>query len=473
MDNDLLIPDRYEALNRVVKKDYFTHFIVEVKDALKEIDEIYSDMQIAARGAFLILYGKSGVGKTTFLHTLPIFREDVSVISIEYDRDINNELKNMKRTKNTLRIIVIEGREALKDSSNEEIEKSLHSINKFLRSDNGLNTLIVWLCNKSEMRDSIIELAEDIGGDALLGVDDGFISFNGPRKKDFINIAKNTISTINEGASLLNLGITDEQANEMIEDNDTIGRYLGKLRNVSKENSKNIRKLVGKEKCKMWVVVIAGNEPRKDVASLTSGSFASADIERMLVATDANIVEDIKQYPNMIGKLSAFFDCKIINIQILAAMSIAREFADPQLREKMKNNKMTVTKDKKAIENLNKSELIRAFQGREIGMGKKGNKVGNNSVDAFGKLTLLASSNDVEINKTIAEALKSVGVIKNYKLEANFGSGMSRRTDILCETDDVPVRLEMMWRKTTGQAEIANYTLNKLYNYGKAIGLLK
>jgi hypothetical protein len=30
----------------------------------------------------------------------------------------------------------------------------------------------------------------------------------------------------------------------------------------------------------------------------------------------------------------------------------------------------------------------------------------------------------------------------------------------------------MMWRKQTGRAEIANYTLTKLNNYGKAIGLL-
>jgi hypothetical protein len=30
----------------------------------------------------------------------------------------------------------------------------------------------------------------------------------------------------------------------------------------------------------------------------------------------------------------------------------------------------------------------------------------------------------------------------------------------------------VMWRKSTGRAEIANYVLTKLYNYGRAIGLL-
>ena len=474
MEKGLLIPDRYEALNRIIEKqDVFEHFIVEVKDALEEIDNIYSDMKMAGRGAFLILFGKSGVGKTTFLHTLPIFREGISVYSIENDKSIDNELKIMGSTKSILRVIIIEGREALKDSSNEEIEKSLHSVNKFLRSDKGLNTLIVWLCNKDEMRDKLISLAGDIGGDALLGIENGYIEFNGPEKRDFIVIAKNTISTINEGASLLSLGITDERAKELIGTDDTIGKYLAKLRKVSKDNSNSIKKLVGKERCKMWVVVIASNEPRKDVASLTSGSFASADIERMMVATEANIVEEIKQYPDMIGKLSSFFDCKIINIEILTAMSIVREFASDQLREKMKSNNLKATKDNDSIDKLDKSELIKAFKGQTIGMGKKGNKVGNNSTDAFEKLSFLASKNDREINQAIAEALKVEGAINDYKLEENFGMGMVRRTDILCETNDIPVRLEMMWRKTTSQADIANYTLTKLYNYGKAIELLK
>jgi DNA (cytosine-5)-methyltransferase 1 len=35
-----------------------------------------------------------------------------------------------------------------------------------------------------------------------------------------------------------------------------------------------------------------------------------------------------------------------------------------------------------------------------------------------------------------------------------------------------PIRIEIMWRSTTSRADIANYVLSKLGNYGKAIGLL-
>lgn len=49
---------------------------------------------------------------------------------------------------------------------------------------------------------------------------------------------------------------------------------------------------------------------------------------------------------------------------------------------------------------------------------------------------------------------------------------MSRRTDIVATSGSGTIRLEMMWRRKTGRAEIANYVLTKLFNYGKAIGYL-
>jgi DNA (cytosine-5)-methyltransferase 1 len=119
-----------------------------------------------------------------------------------------------------------------------------------------------------------------------------------------------------------------------------------------------------------------------------------------------------------------------------------------------------------------KSDLAKAFTNEKIGMGTKGAPTGSNSINAFEKLSSIAASNDILLNKAIARALKKAGYILDYKLENDFGYGLTRRTDIFCITKDVPIRLELMWRKKTSQAEIANYVLTKLYNYGKAIGLL-
>ena len=49
---------------------------------------------------------------------------------------------------------------------------------------------------------------------------------------------------------------------------------------------------------------------------------------------------------------------------------------------------------------------------------------------------------------------------------------MIRRTDIMCTCATGIIRLEVMWRAKTSRAEIANYTLTKLKNYGTAVGFL-
>jgi hypothetical protein len=44
--------------------------------------------------------------------------------------------------------------------------------------------------------------------------------------------------------------------------------------------------------------------------------------------------------------------------------------------------------------------------------------------------------------------------------------------DLYCLKSGEPIRIEVMWRTKAGRAEIANYVLTKLGNYGKAIGVL-
>jgi hypothetical protein len=46
-------------------------------------------------------------------------------------------------------------------------------------------------------------------------------------------------------------------------------------------------------------------------------------------------------------------------------------------------------------------------------------------------------------------------------------------TPTYCLYGGSPVRLDMMWRARTGRADIANYVLDKINNYGRAIGLLR
>ncbi|MEQ8466800.1 hypothetical protein [Coleofasciculus sp. E1-EBD-02] len=470
----LFVPDRFDILERHAKDQHeLKTIIVPVKDALAYLDDTYADMVAAGRGAFWVFRGESGSGKSTFLHTVNLFRPQAETLSIQSDEPVPQKLTDLRKFEtglNKLRIIVIEGREALTDFSIEQLEKDLHSINSFIRSRFGERTLIAWSCNADDLQERLITLAKRIGADSLLGVEDTIYRFKGPPPDQYIDIATRTIETLNEGASLVDLGISEERAKELIDQAKTIGHYLGVLRKELLKNEKNVEKLLVQEKFKMWVVVIASNNPTQEVAAL-SRVRSQADISCLMNSTKANIVEELQKYSDKVGILGTVLEAKIIYLPITTARSLISNYADDELREKMKQAGMQTSKERKATERLRKSDLAKAFLAEPRGSSSSG-RPGSSSIKAFEKLLAIAQKNDELLNRAIGKALKDDGLVSSFTTEAELCGRINLRSDLLCSTDSGLVRLELMWVKWGYQAEIANYVLKKLKNYGLAIGLL-
>jgi hypothetical protein len=468
---DISLPDRYDMLARKAVNQ-LTQIISPVDSALEHIDALHSDMRASSRGIFLILRGDSGTGKSTFIHTIGLFRDDVETITFSKDQDVGDSLRSLSPTTKKLRVVVFEGREALTDVSKELLEKSIHAINTFVRTPSGELTIVAWPANRDDLAISLSLLAKEIGAEALVGLGDPIFRFQGPPKEQFIPIANRTLALLNQGETLHDLGISDERSAELVTESTTIGVFIAKVRRDLLSNQRQLETLAKKETCRVWIVVLAGNEPEADIDALTRGTMYSADIDRMLSVTNANIVKDLKEFPEKVGLLGTYLDARVLHVPVLAALAAIRTYANDSLRNTMKTAGMSAAAEKDAKERLNETNLIASFKDQPIGARKVGGKVGPNSVAAFEKLTNIASTNDIQLNRAIAECLKDLGVITSYEVEKDFGSGMTRRTDILATTATSTIRLELMWRRKTSRAEIANYVLGKLYNYGKAIGYL-
>lgn len=468
----LLLPDRYEGLENNRHKYDITKIILRVDEGLTKISELYEEMESSNRGAFLIFKGKSGCGKTTFLRTLDIFIDDLEIETITNNMNLVTTINSLKGTNKQMRVIIIEGRESLLDSSSREVNDSIHAINRFLRSENGKKTLVVWPCNDDDIIEVLVGSAENIGGTSLLGLDETYFEFHGPDKEHYVDIAKQTIELLNNGKTLLDFGIADKIAVSLTEEVDTIGKYLKRISKEIRKNKIFAEGLTKKEQCKMWIIVLAANEPDKDVAALTKGEFLTADINRMLVSTNANIVEELKKYPDKIGILANYFDCRIIYMPIVTTLFIIRDFADDKLREIMRDNNLSDKVDGSGLERLKNSELARMINAHYKLQAKKG-KTGPDSINAFKKLVEIAEDNDKLLNRTFGKALVESGLVESAQVEGNYGNGLKRKTDLVCKTNIGEIRLEFMWRSNTSQAAISNYVLTKLYNYGKAIGMLE
>lgn len=205
---------------------------------------------------------------------------------------------------------------------------------------------------------------------------------------------------------------------------------------------------------------------------MTRGGHAYADIDRLLTATAANIVQELRRFPDQLGILGTVLDAKIMHLDRVTVLAVAREYGGERLHELMRERGMSTTSDPKAGERLASSELGLILAGESLGTRKRGSKAGGGTDAAFRSLAQIARTNDAAINEAIANGLVALGLIDEYELEKDLGTSLTFSSDIYCRKGREPIRIEVMWRSTTSRAEIANYVLTKLGNYGRAIGLL-
>ncbi|ORJ94242.1 hypothetical protein A6F58_17305 [Prescottella equi] len=445
--------------------------VLPVESTLEVLDERFMDLRAARRGGFAVMRGEPGAGKSTFLDTVHLFREGVVTERIAQDEDLPGRLALLAPSSDE-RIVVIEGREALLDVSEAALEASMHAINTFVRSEAGQNTLVVWPTNTDPLMESLVALGSRLGGKALMGHDGGTVKFSGPQQNSFVEIAERTIAALNDGASLSALGISEERAWELAKSESTIGDYLGLVRRELVRNDARVKKLLKKEQFRLWVVVIAGNDVEGDVAALTRGGFAYADVDRLVNSTGANIVQELKKHPDDLGILGTVLDVKVLHLDVYAALAIARQYADDKLRDTMRAETLSVKKDPQADSRLTASELGLITSGKSLGTRRRGMKPRSNTKAAFEGLARIARTADGSLNRAIGEALVSAGLVDSYEIEKPLGTTLRYDSDIFVMRSGEPIRIEVMWRTSTGRAEIANYVLTKLGNYAKAIGLI-
>ena len=476
MIQQVVLPDRYEGLVREANAGELSSIVVPVRAALERIDRMVARMEVRGRGAFVVLEGTSGIGKSTFLHTLKFFKEGVATVSVPGGASIRTWLEGHQPNQEAhLEILVLEEREAARSFTDRELEEWLHAVNGFIRSERGRRALVVWPANTDELRDRLVALAEKIGAESLLGTSAKRTwAFEGPAKDQYVEIGRRTLAGLNQSASFSDLGLTLERVEAIAGASKTVGGFLTRLQDEIATQEEEVSKLVDKEQCRLWIVAAAGNDPVADVAGLTRGTLAEIDTERLLSATGANIVHELRKQPQKLGLLGSVLNARILHLPVLTAAALVRAYADEPLRAKLRSVGFAVTpKDEaKALERLRASEIGVIFSAGTQGTLPRGPKLGSSSVESFAKLADIASTNDASLNSALGRGLVAAGMIKSFEVEQDFGSGMTRRTDILAQTDSGPVRIELMWRRQTSRAEIANYTLTKLANYGKAVGYL-
>jgi hypothetical protein len=470
---DLHLPDRFEAL-RGTGTDALRAFVYPVDPALEVIESRFSEIAAARRGGLTILHGTTGAGKSTFLNTVGLFCGGIITERVPRSVNVAEMLAAIGGSGGEKRVLVLEGREALGTVSAQSIEETIHAVNVFVRSPEGSETLVVWPANTEELAAHLADCGRRVGADALFGVGDPVQRFNGPPRDQYAAIATRTVEALNDGASLATLGISETVAGDLASTATTLGEFMGLVREALLRNGALVRSLMRKERYRMWTLVIAGNEPEMDVAALTRGSHGLVDVDRLLTATNANVVTELKRMPERIGLLATNLDARLLHMDMITALSIARAHGDDHLHGLMRREKMSTTpsRGENPIARLRASELGVLLAADALGLRRRGAQPGGGTKKAFESLARIASKDDGAINRAIGTALAEGGLISEFAPEVNLGTELVFESDLRVIRAEEPIRVEIMWRKSTSRAAIANYVLGKLQNYGRAIGYL-
>jgi hypothetical protein len=222
----LIIPTTYEEMS-----DNLQNEITKLTQIVQPVVETETDINIILNninrsGYVLFLQGISGIGKSTFVDSLK-WRSHITkrtVINIDSTaivpvKGLNglfveiNSIADRAKSESDIgaTIIIIDYLESIEDQPKPQIKSFFRNLNGLVRKS---PILIIWPVTQKDDADYMIDIANKIAT-TLFYPGKEIIFFNGPEERQFIDIAKRTISIINDGKEPSEFGLTNDYFSEV------------------------------------------------------------------------------------------------------------------------------------------------------------------------------------------------------------------------------------------------------------------
>jgi len=463
----LNLPKRFEILERTAheKGAEITKIIRKVDAANNEIQENLGKIHVGGIGQFQLFLGESGSGKTTFLRTLANFFSNIDITVFDkkstFDKIIDQITKRGHITGHKLFIIDERDNPIINEL---ELKTFFEELRILFRKKEG-QVLVIWPITNIESSEKIAKIAWEVGRDSICPVSGPVYAFKGLDKKLFFEVADDTIRNLNNGESLESFGISKEVADKLLVDSTTIGDYYAKIEQLSYNINEHAWKtLEQKVKPKIWILLPGDSltELDRTVRYLTQGINNKIDIDRMCSYLDdvnnkSAYLNDWRSKRNQTGFIFRFLDVRLFYMSPNLALSAIRCYGS--LNSKSKLNKKI--ENKKICHDLVKRSNIYLSLTNHTDSSKRSERATKPETQhEYLRLQQLARNQDTELNKALAEAIKSVLIDDGYKSvsiksEKQELKGTNLKPDIMIElNNNEVVCLELTWR--TSGAEIPN-----------------
>ena len=242
-ENPLLaleLPTRWEVLrNRAEERNLRpAEFVERIDSAASYVDGLLYRIKSNGIGAFEIIFGLSGSGKTTFVNTLPKFFDGVTVIEFPKEQPTSNIIlyirSNYDPFDKNVKIFLIVGRDNPKSIDLEQFDDVMSDFVDFFRTSAG-KCLVLWTVTKPNSAKTISVAAWDAGRNSVTNPETkGLYKFSGLEKEKYRSVADSTARSLT-GDGLDGFGLSEKITTGLLRDADTIADFYEKLNTLSQK----------------------------------------------------------------------------------------------------------------------------------------------------------------------------------------------------------------------------------------------
>jgi energy-coupling factor transporter ATP-binding protein EcfA2 len=379
-----ILPTRWEHLQpRLGNQEVTIRTIIRPVDSAMDVVRSTIDyLNITSGCQILVIRADSGSGKTTFLNTLAHYMPDVefhqATIDMEYVKaeDFKEELQQITTYPNGINMIILEGREKPKSITDEYIQITLSSINRFARARRVPLFVVIptieeqvariWCEHGSRIGDLIPE------GRLYNGA--RWYDFPGVLKEQFIPIVEETVKALNPHHTLYDFLISPDEVQELVNVTPTIGRFIEVIAGKISERRESTRIVLKGKKQHIWVVFCNPDLRHYDHTFQLIQGLAQDETLRIspikLVPPSAQtpIERDWKSPENWSKLVVAlnFLDVRVINLPITTVVTSALTYADEELLRSFKSAVLSDYREQIVRENLDVDNWAQPLSERRL-----------------------------------------------------------------------------------------------------------
>lgn len=515
----LVLPTRWEKLKDEIKdnKASLRTIIRPMPQAMVVVRNIVEYLKATNGCQILVIRADTGSGKTTFLNTLPHYMHDVKfhlqTVDLQplSEEGFTTTLWRMQTFSTDINLIILEGREQPESLTDKYIQVVLANINRFSRSKL-VPLLFVIPTIEEEVARRWCDLGTKIGDlipENKLYEGSRWYNFPGVPKEKFVEVAEDTVRTLNPPLTLYEFGVSRDQAKIWANTAPTIGKYIETLANrISNIRAATTVPLAGKRE-HVWIVYCAPDIRHYDHTYLVIDGLCHDEKLRAsptkLIPIDSNtsFAKSWRQSPQWERLVTTidYLDVRLINFPIISVVTAALAYGDDKLLESFKNTKLKVYKEEilKKIpdadadwekplaerrlqerivrDSLGKSNLYLLLRGMSAEQQKGGNSESAKVLAQYWHLRQHA--NEAQLHRCIGSAYKDLleylqfpGFHGDVETEMPFVQGQTDPVpDVTIHTDTDTYALEFhFFQKQFQSSEVSRYAVrNVIEKYMRAL----